>query len=133
MKKRLLYLILPLVTLILEIIPFGAVCNFAVYSPESTAKVHRVLCSYFDLVPFGYANFAPMFTALLTCIIITLMLFYCLFGKKRALTAVKILLCVAAVISVCPILLGIKFYSIVGALITVSLIAEAIWLFKSEK
>ena len=32
MKKRLTYLILPVVTLILEILPYGAVCQFA--NPE---------------------------------------------------------------------------------------------------
>ena len=29
MKKRIPYLLLPLITLILEILPYGAVCNFA--------------------------------------------------------------------------------------------------------
>ena len=60
MKKRLLYLFLPIVTLILEILPYGAVCNFA--NPEG--KPWRMTFSYFDLTPFGYANFAPFLTAI---------------------------------------------------------------------
>ncbi len=64
MKKRIPYLLLPLITLILEILPYGAVCNFA----TETRRI-RELYSYFDLTPYGYANFAPFLTALLTCII----------------------------------------------------------------
>ena len=55
MKKRLLYLILPLVTVILELLPYGAVCNFM--NPEGDPW--RETFSYFSLTPFGYANFAP--------------------------------------------------------------------------
>ncbi len=29
MKKKLLYLVFPIIALILEILPYGAVCNFA--------------------------------------------------------------------------------------------------------
>ena len=59
MKKRALYLILPIVTLVLECLPFGAVCNFALDQGETVRKTF----SYFDPVPFGYANFAPLLTA----------------------------------------------------------------------
>ena len=68
MKKRIPYLLLPLITLILEILPYGAVCNFA----TETRRI-RELYSYFDLTPYGYANFAPFLTALLTCIILVLL------------------------------------------------------------
>ena len=63
MKKRFLYLILPIITLILEALPYGAVCIFA----SSPTEKHRETFSYFDLTPFGYANFAPLFTAIITC------------------------------------------------------------------
>ena len=61
MKKRLPYLILPIITLILEILPYGAVCNFMRPSIDGTHIGHfRELYSYFDLMPFGYANFSPL-------------------------------------------------------------------------
>ena len=41
MKKRWLYLILPLVTLVLEILPYGAVCNFA--NPEGGSLEENLL------------------------------------------------------------------------------------------
>ena len=70
MKKRLMYLALPALTLILEILPYGAVCNFA--NPEGEAW--RRTYSYFDLTPFGYANFAPLLTAFLTCLFFVFLL-----------------------------------------------------------
>ena len=66
MKKRFQYLLLPIITLILEILPYGAVCNFA---PSPTERIRKTF-SYFDLIPFGYANFAPFLTAIITCAIL---------------------------------------------------------------
>ena len=113
MKKRIPYLLLPLITLILEILPYGAVCNFA----TETRQI-RELYSYFDLTPYGYANFAPFLTALLTCIILVLLAVWCFTGKRQIMTAA------GAVLSLCPLLLGIDCFSVVGALISLSLLAE---------
>ena len=124
MKKRLLYLILPVVTLILEILPYGAVCNFARPATDGSIGHFRELYSYFDPLPFGYANFAPLMTAALTCILLLLILIYCLTGKKTWAVAAKNLLFVTYIISLGPLTLGLHFYSVVGALITISLVSE---------
>lgn len=124
-KKRLPYLILPIITLILEILPYGAVCNFMLPSTDGTHIGHfRELYSYFDLMPFGYANFAPLITAIITCIILAMLLIYLVTGKSRIITGAKLALCVSVIISLCPLLYGVNFYSVIGALITVSLITE---------
>ena len=120
MKKRLLYLILPIVTLILEILPYGAVCNFANPKGEPWRKTF----SYFDLIPFGYANFAPFLTALATCAILIVLFAYLFIEKPRIISVTKVFLCIGAVLSLCPLLYGINFFSVVGALISASLIAE---------
>lgn len=125
MKKRFLYLTLPIITLILEILPYGAVLNFA--NPEGDPW--RKTYSYFDLTPYGYANFAPFITAIITCIVFVLLVVYCLTGKQRPLLIAKVFLCVSAVISLGPLVLGINYFSVVGLLITVSLIAEWLLLF----
>ena len=126
MKKRLMYLILPIVTLILEIIPYGAVLNFVL--PSTTEGVppgrFRELYSYFDLMPFGYANFAPLITAIITCIVLLLIFVYCLTGKQKWVIAAKNILYVCAAFSLGPLALGISFYSVVGAFITIFLISE---------
>ena len=120
MKKRLLYVLLPIVTLILEILPYGAVCNFA--NPEG--EPFRKTFSYFDLTPFGYANFAPLITAIITCIVFLLIVIFCITGNPKWACKARNILCVCAAFSLGPLVLGVRFFSIVGALITVSLVAE---------
>ena len=120
MKKRFLYLLLPIVTLILEILPYGAVCVFA---PSPTETVRETF-SYFDLLPFGYANFAPLLTSVATCAILALLVVYLFTGGHRVMTATKVLVDVAVLLSLCPLLLGVRYYSVVGAIITLSLVAE---------
>lgn len=119
-QKKLFDLILPAITLVLEILPYGAVCFFA--SPEG--EIHRETYSYFSLVPYGYANFAPFLTAVLTCIVLLLTAGYCFTGKCAK--AIKVTLCVAVALSLCPLLLGINYFSAVGILITVTLLAQLI-------
>jgi hypothetical protein len=84
MKKRWYCLILPILTLILEILPYGAVLNFMLPSADGTSVGHfRKLYSYFDRTPFGYANFAPLITAVLSCIVLLLVGVFCLTGQRK--------------------------------------------------
>ena len=124
MKKRFLYLVLPIITLILEVLPYGAVCIFA----SSPTDRIRETFSYFDLTPFGYANFAPFLTALITCLIFVLLLIYWLKGNTVFAIKAKNILYVAAVMSLGPLVFGLSYFSVVGALITTCLIAELLLL-----
>ena len=54
------------IALILEILPIGAVMVFATSPTERTIEI----CSYFSLLPVGYANVTPMLTGILTVAII---------------------------------------------------------------
>ncbi len=129
MKKKLLYLVLPMIALVLEILPYGAVCNFATGPNE----IIRETFSYFDLTPFGYANFSPLLTAIITCAVLAL-LTICLFTDRlRILNITKQFACIGAVLSACPLLYGIHYYSLVGALITASFIAESVLLLVTVK
>ena len=120
MKKRFLYLLLPIITLILEILPYGAVCVFA----SSPTDVVINTYSYFSMVPFGYANFSPLLTAFLTCTVLVLLTVYFVKGNRVILRVTNYFLIFAAVISLVSLIYGIKFYSLVASLITFSLIAE---------
>ena len=124
MKKRFLYLVLPIITLILEALPYGAVCVFAA-SP--TDRIRETF-SYFDLTPFGYANFAPLFTAIITCLVFILLLVYCVKGNIRFAIKAKNILYVATVMSLGPLAFGFAYFSLVGGFITVSLLAELLLL-----
>lgn len=123
-KKRLLHLILPIPALLLELLPYGAVCNFA--NPEGDPL--RTTYSYFSLTPFGYANFAPFLTAISTCALLLISIFYCFAGKETLLKAARVTSAVAVVLSLCPLLYGFSYYSALGGLITFLLAAELLWL-----
>ena len=118
--KKIRLLILPIITIILQILPCGAVLVFA---PSPTERVRETF-SYFNLTPFGYANFAPFITALLTCIILLLALIS--IKLEKMLKAVFWLSLAAAIISLLPLVFGIDYYSVVGGIITITLAIESV-------
>ena len=66
--KKVCLVVLPALTIVLESLPLGAVCIFATSPTERVKETF----SYFSLTPFGYANFAPLITAILTVAIFLL-------------------------------------------------------------
>ena len=127
MKKKWLLMILPVAVIVLECLPYGAVLNFA--GPEG--ETFRETYSYFSLVPFGYANFGPLLTALLTCAAAVL-LGVCLLRKKAGMApTVLTLFLLAAACSLGPLILGLRNYSWVGGLISGALAAESFLIFRS--
>ena len=128
MKKKLIMLFTTLIALVLEILPYGAVCNFA--NPEG--EPWRRTYSYFDLTPFGYANFAPFIVALLTCVLIILIV-VSLVSKKEIKAPILAVSAIATVLSLAPLLYGIRFFSVVGALISVALALTAVVAFVMDR
>ena len=121
MKKKLVTLFTTLIALVLEILPYGAVCNFA----NSEGEPWRYTYSYFDLSPFGYANFAPFIVALLTCAL-TVMLVVSLASKRSMRTPILTLSAIATLLSLAPLLYGISYFSVVGACISITLLLTTI-------
>ena len=128
MKKKRIMLCTTLIALVLEILPYGAICNFA--NPEG--EPWRRTYSYFDLTPFGYANFAPFIVALLTCVLIILIV-VSLVSKKEIKAPILAVSAIATVLSLAPLLYGIIFFSVVGALIFVALAITTVVAFIKEK
>lgn len=118
--KKIGLVVLPAITIVLELLPLGAVCIFATSPTERVKETF----SYFSLTPFGYANFAPLITAILTVAIFLLSLFA--LKKSGALKALFVLSIIAEVISLLPLVYGLNYYTLVGALITVTLVIESI-------
>lgn len=133
MKKRFLYLILPIITLILEILPYGAVLNFARPATDGSIGHFRELYSYFDLMPFGYANFAPFITVIISCLVFLLVAIYCVKGNIRVAAKARNILYVAAVMSLGPLVLGVRYFSAVGGFITLTLIVELLLLHRAVR
>lgn len=118
MKKKIILLCTALAALILEILPYGAVCNFA--NPEG--EPFRVTYSYFDLTPYGYANFGPLITAILTCVLLAIIILSIII-KKDWSKPISVLSAIATATSLAPLLFGIENFSLVGAMISACIIA----------
>ena len=115
MKKKLTILFTTLVALVLEILPYGAVLNFA--NPEG--EPFRATFSYFDLTPYGYANFGPFITAILTCVLLVLSVIKLFVDKGEK--AIKIISIIALTTSLMPLL--VNCYSMIGGAISILLLA----------
>lgn len=114
--------------LVLEALPFGVILNF-VPDPSITNEVITRYYSYFDFTPFGYANFAPLVTAILT-VMLTALCVALIFIKRyprQLCTAQFGVTLTAAVISVCPIFYGIQYVTLTGVFITVALAVSAVF------
>lgn len=112
--KKSLFLILPLVALILELLPYGVVLNFANPDGEPWRKTY----SYFSMMPFGYANIGPLVTAILTCVLLVLVVIY-LFKPRKALnTAILNVAGFATAASIMPLMFGFDYITVVGVIIT---------------
>ncbi len=115
--KNLFLSIFAFAILVLELLPNGVVLNFANSEGEPWHRTY----SYFSLIPFGYANFGPFITAVLTCVLIVLIL-TCWFKFSNKLNiAIKRLSGVAIVTSLFPLMFGINNVTIIGVVITILL------------
>ncbi len=118
MKKRIIIAALTVSALILEALPYGAVLNFA----DMDGKIRKTF-SYFDLTPFGYANFGPLLTAMVSCILLVLAVIYLFCVKNGVRKAVCVLSAIAAGCSLMPLMFGVQNFSAVGAAISAVLAA----------
>ncbi len=116
LKKQLLIL-LSVSALVLELLPNGAVLNFG--NPEGDP--FRETYSYFDLTPFGYANFGPFITAILTCVLIVLVVVYCFKPKNGFKIAMLNVSGFATAASLMPIMFGCDYITGIGITVTVLL------------
>ena len=115
--KKSLFVVLPLATLILELLPNGVVLNFA--NPEG--EPWRRTYSYFSLTPFGYANVGPFITAIQTCILLVLVAVY-LFKPRNGLnTAILNVSGFATAASLMPLMFGFDYITVIGVIITLLL------------
>ncbi len=118
-KYKLISLVGCILLIFLEALPVGAVLNFA----ESGGEAVRSTFSYFSLVPYGYANFGPFLTAVLT-VVLALITLISLFSNKGWLCTARIFLSVAAVItSLLPLMLGTDYFTLTAVIITLILSA----------
>lgn len=103
--KRILLTVLSVIILILEALPDGVVLMFA--NPEE--EPWRRTFSYFSLTPFGYANFGPFITALLSCVIATLIIILLFKNHSAIKKALRFISAAAVVTSLMPLMYGTDY------------------------
>lgn len=136
MKKKtyITSLIVACVIIVLESLPYGAVLNFGQPASDGSIEFLRKTYSYFDLTAFGYANFGPFLTAILSCVLLSLIAIS-IFIHKRVLFEKSYIISSAALLtSLMPLQFGIKSYSTCGLAISILLAAEIIinWIGKRK-
>lgn len=114
-KNKWALLILPAIITVLEALPYGAVCNFA--TPEKTEAIRKTY-SYFDLTPYGYANFGPFLTALCTLSLLVLGILILVREGRGVLTAFRFISLLGTLFSLMPLTLGLHYYSVLAGMIT---------------
>lgn len=127
-KSPIVFLVFNVCSLVLEALPYGAVCNFA--SPEETiTKTY----SYFSLVPYGYANFGPFITAMLTCILFVSAILLFTPVAKKTVKASTIICAAALVTSLMPLMFGLTCYNYVSLAVSLLILVQLIVIIKIKK
>lgn len=128
-KSRIIFLVSNVIAIILEALPLGAVCNFA--SPEETITQTY---SYFSLTPYGYANFGPFITAILSCVLFIFAVILFTSKAKKVVGAAKIIALTGVITSLLPlIMLGLNYFNFISFLISVLMTVQLIAIIKSKK
>lgn len=111
--------------IILELLPNGVILWWAT-PPGEPAR--SSFCSYFNPLAYGYAHFSPLITAFLTVAVTILTIIAIILGSKhtKLRNALFICLIVTTAISMCPVLYGFKYVTLIGVCITLALGVSAI-------
>lgn len=114
-----IYFVITAAVILLEALPYGAVLNFAA---QKAGVYYRHTYSYFDLTPYGYANVGPFLTAVLTAVMLILLLLAFFIRRSGLIKAAFILNIPAVLTSLCPLLFGLRYYSVLGLVISLLLV-----------
>lgn len=132
MKKfKIIFICSNIAALLLEIFAEGAVCNFA--TPE---KIITETFSYFSLTPYGYANFGPFLTAILTCVLFIFAIILFTPIAKKTTAAAAVVSGISVFTSVLPLIMfGGRGFNLISYLISLLMIIQliAIIIVKSKK
>lgn len=111
--------------IVLELLPNGVIMWWATPPGEPLKSTY---CSYFDPLAYGNAHFSPLITAVLTVAVTILTIIVMILGSKhtKLRNALFICLIVTTAISMCPVLYGFKYVTLIGAFITIALGVSAI-------
>lgn len=130
-KRPFVLLAITVMILILEIIPYGAILEFAHMSPDLTLGYYEEHFSYFDPIVYGYGHFGPLLTVVLTCILAVFAVVAVFLEGRTVRIALRVASLLTLLFSLTPLLTGC--YSLVGGAISVLLLATCIISLKKEE
>ncbi len=130
-KRSFVLLALTFMILILEIIPYGAILEFAHMSPDLTLGYYEEHFSYFDPIVYGYGHFGPLLTAVSTCILAVFAVVAVFLEGRAVRIALRVASLLTLLFSLTPLLTGC--YSLVGGAISALLLVTCIISLKKEE
>ena len=130
-KRSFFLLAITILTLILELLPYGAVLEFAHVSPELTLGYYEEHFSYFDPIVYGYGVFGPLLTAVLTCLLAVVTVISVFLENRAVRMALRVVSVLTLLCSLTPMLTGC--YSPVGMAISALLLVTCIISLKKEE
>lgn len=113
MKKKIYFIVLSVLLLILEALPLGAAVHIS--NPDGMHTVQ--FCAYFNVMPFGNGNFAPLIIAILSVLIFILSILYYINPVKIMKKVIFFVSCIAMLLSFCPLFYCMQCYTLVDCLI----------------
>lgn len=116
MLKRIIMLVLAIVTIILESLPYSVAMRWI--SGNVTYE------AYFSEIAFGYALFTPLITAIITCMILILCVVSCFVNKKGLQIAISVFCIIATALS--PVHFFMSGVTVLGIVITICLLTLSI-------
>ena len=130
-RRTFVLLAITVTILILELLPYGAVLEFAHMSPELTLGYYEEHFSYFDPIVYGYGVFGPLLTAVSTCILAVFAVVAVFLEGRTIWIALRVVSVLTLLCSLTPMLTGC--YSPVGMAISVLLLVTCIISLKKEE
>ena len=130
-KRPFVLLAITVMILILEIIPYGAVLEFAHMSPDLTLSYYEQHFSYFDPMVYGHGHFGPLITAVLTCMLAVITVIAVFFENRAVRIALRVVSVLTLLCSLTPMLT--ECYSPVGMAISAFLLVTCIISLKKEE
>lgn len=111
---------LSVLLIVLELMPGGAMLRFG--SPEGDPTVQTYV--YFSLIPYGYANFGPFWTAILSCALLVLECIALFTKSKQLFAPITVLSALALFCSLLPLFFGLGTW--LGGIISLIILAKVI-------
>ena len=130
-KRSFVLLAIAVTILSLELLPYGAVLEFAHMSPDLTLSYYEQHFSYFDPMVYGHGHFGPLLTAVSTCILAVFAVMAVFLEARVVRTALRVASALTLLFSLTPILTGC--YSPVGMAISALLLVTCIISLKKEE